>query len=437
MRTLLKLFSVLSVLMGAVALRAGDGGALRWEASVRSIEGRGDSLSVVIEYQVRDNGLSRDEAVVLSPVVRNGNLAAVLRPLAVYGEGIYPASASMRVSGDLEEVAVAAMDNALRITVEDVIPRREWMDTVSVMLSSSLWTYSGALRKDSVRKLGTYTREGGVSVNEVFPDPFVNPSCFSAVGRRGADCAVRRAEVAYDLDFPIFDDGLGSNAEVVAPIRALSAACGEPSYGAEPPVLVVRLSDRVSDDDAAAFAGSLSDQVLGELANIADIRLERSGDDADGPDVGTASVVLTVPASLLRRSGGIALVDAAPEVLEPVEFYWYAEALRQEGRKADVLCEGAGFYPDVECLNLAAAVELLRSYAHARASVFLRNAGRSPEAFWAEGVRLAEAGRSKEALDIFRAMAAGGDPRWLDLLPKAEKFVKTGTGFIPWNEVVL
>ena len=430
--------------------------SLSWSLDAMRVEGRGDSLLVSLTWSFNDWNVPSAKAMVFSPSLRNGEKVATLTPVAVYGRKLASSPGRQYASGNMSEVPVLNLYQPVRIRVDDVIPRSEWMDTVKVMLAVSEWSRHDGLVLRSTSQRAMFTRPEAPS-DPQFPwevqEPEERPEMF-------VDLSFR-APVRFERGAVKFDPSYGGNREGLSSFITKVAAFGSSTSFAVrssslvltvPPEGVAKESVKLSRSRVASVysymqkAGVFSKNVPERIGGGEDwdgvsdwVDGSRFKGDARLTEILAWEGTNDAKAGALRREkkavwdilseqcfpslGYIeynvsfrppafsipnfvrSVYEEVPEALGPRDF-WYLATEYDTGSPdwLDIICTGADLNPYDAALSLDAAFGLMDEGSVDAAAVYLRNAEGDPRVDYAYASWLYRKGRYSECIARLEAI---------------------------------
>ncbi len=445
-------FALLSLVAFSAAPRS-----LGWSVEGVRIIGGGDSLRVRVLWAFNDWEMDGNKAMVFAPSIVNGEHRATLRPVTVYGKRLVGDAYRVVASGNIAELAVVDLSKPVMVLTEDVLPRREWMDTVRVVLSVSEWARRSGLVLRSTSQRGVFTRPAEPA-RPVFPwTPLVPEEDRSE--RREQEF---EAPVAFDPESSKYDAYLGDNGYALdgfydrlqfltsgKEISVLSSelAVTVPPMGDENaelklsgarvqslysyfrkrgafrvrvPVRKAGGADWEGVSDWVSNSRFSGDQRLREILSLdlgsgyiweALSREKPAAMEEMGRDCfpGLSRVYYRFTYKVPRFEGPAAIEKVAsvvPEILSARDF-WRLVSLEESGSDAwlDALVASSKYHPEDRAFNYDIAMALMDRGAFNRAVPFVRGVGTlSDEGLYAFGVWLFGMGRYDEALSVFESL---------------------------------
>ena len=450
------LLLVPALLLAGVLCRGAGPKTFTWSLDGMRVEGRGDSLYVALTWTFSDWNIPAAKAMVFSPALRNGEKVATLTPVSVYGRKAATATPHMVASGNRSEVAVLNVMQPVRITVEDLIPRSEWMDTVKVSLTVSEWSKHDGLVLRSTSQRAVFYRPPAPDDPE-FPwdvlEPEERPEMFIDLSFR--------APLHFDGASVKFDPYFNGNREALEPFIAKVESFGSSSTFAVrssslvltvPPQGVQKESVKLSRSRVASVYDYLRKTGLFQKNTPERIG---GGEDWDGVSkwvMGTKykgderlmeilswEGTTDAKAGALRREKTFvwdilreqcfpalgyveynvsfrqptfnipgfvrSVYDTVPEALGPRDF-WYLATESETGSPEwlEIICTGADLNPYDTALNLDAAFGLMDEGSVDAAAPYLRNAEGDPRAQYAFASWLYRKGRYDECIARLEAI---------------------------------
>lgn len=485
MKRLLVVISFICVCMCAHA-QSKD---LSWSAEVYSIEGQGDSLRVSLTYTINDWNVDPSKAVVLSASLRNGSSIATLRPVTVYGRKIASQAARLVASGNRSEMVVASVPKRLQFSVVDIIPVRDWMDTVRVVIENSEWSKRGGLMQKSMRQLDMYVKPLRPSWSPSWKT--LEPQAW---GNNMRDVLVS-VPVAFDEGSSKFDQFLNGNRHELDEILPfLKALTSSKRFSVRSASMKMYCAPEGDDKSALALTKKRVQALYtfltksGAFKYVAPTR-EGAGNDWVGTvkwmeesDFSDDSMVREILSSSLpvdekivamkrhcpRQWAAVdslcfpklnrvefrfsfrplALKDASfvrplyvedPRLLVPHDFYLLAmDAGEFSDRWLDVMLDGARLWPNEKTLNLNAAYGLIQRGQFGLAGEFLRNAGDDPWKDYLQGLWHCGRGEWMTAEEVFSELESR-DSRALfrETHDAVRDVFLWEAGYIPWQKFTL
>lgn len=445
-----------ALLVAGCLCRAAAPKSLSWSLDGMKVEGRGDSLYVALTWTFNDWNVPATKAMVFSPALRNGDKMATLTPVTVYGKKAATSTPRVIASGNRSEVAVLDVQQPVRITVEDYIPRSEWMDTVRVMLTVSEWSRRDGLVLRSTSGRGMFVRPLA-PLEPQFPWDVLEPE--------------ERPELFVDLSFraPVHFEGnsvkfdsyyMGNRDALESFISKVTLFGSSTTFSVRssslvltvPPTGVQKESVKLSRSRVASVYSYL--QKAGVFKKNVPERIG-GGEDWDGVSAWVEGTkykgderlmeILSwegtsdAKAGALRREKNFvwdilreqcfpslgyveynvsfrtptfsipnfvrSVFDDVPEALGPRDF-WYLSTEYETGSPEwlEVICTGADLNPYDAALSLDAAFGLMDEGSVDAAAVYLRNAEDDPRADYAFASWLYRKGRYEECIARLEAI---------------------------------
>lgn len=450
------LFILAFPLAGGAQLRSSVG----WTVEGVSIRGAGDSLSVAVRWKVSGADIPSTRAVVLAPMIQSGTNRVSLTPVSFYGDKAL-SLAGEPVSGNRREYRFSRVVGLQSFVTEDVIPYHEWMDTVSVSVSSYEWMKGAGLSLMSVRGVGSYVRSPR-------PEDPVFPSVYEAPVQQAGQMGYVRLEapVHFREDSALVDeDGMESDSLFLAFASAVRSVTSSSKVSVRsgklfcfvPPEGTTAQSDILSrnrsnalynylrSDGAFRYGrperigsgedwdgllkwtestwfstdGRLMDILTGDLNDRERMSLLRrekpvfweAADTLCRPSLSRAVYEAVIKAPVFSSPEGIReFFQEMPQCLSAADFWRYASLYPQGSDYwLDVLLTGAYYHSDDVRLNRAVAWCLTERGSYGRAAVYLRNCGDDDKSRYAYAVWLYGQGRYGEMLDILRDLSYGSE----------------------------
>lgn len=433
-------------------LRSGVG----WTVESVSIKGEGDSVRVSLGWRVSGTEVAPTRAVVLSPVLQHGNARVSLTPVSFYGRKTLSLSGGP-VSGNVRERRFEDMVSGVTFLTEDVIPYREWMDTVSLAVSTYEWVKGSGLSTASFRQLGNYVKSPRPDDPD-FPMPYEAPLAEEGqVGRFriGAPAHFREDSALVD------EAGMEGDSLFRSFAEELRAFTSSPKVTIRSGELRCYVPPEGTPAQSDILSRNRSNSVYEYLRSGGAFRYGRPsrvgrGEDWDGFRDWTASTwyggdtrLMEILSggyndrerlSLIRREKPVFWEEAdrlcrpslsrveyeavfrrpvftvaemirdyfqeVPGVLSALDFWRYA-SLYPEGSDywLDVLMAGAYYHSDDVRLNRSVAACLTQRGAFGRAAVYLRNCGDDDMSVYAYALWLYGQGRYGETLEILQDLS--------------------------------
>lgn len=446
---------------------AGAREKLGWRVDAVSLQGGGDSLRVSVTYTVLDWNVDPNGAAVFCAKLENGERRATLTPVAVYGRKAVSQSQKGAVSGNDGEYQILNFRGPVTFTLTDVLPLRDWMDTVRVTLTDSEWTRRGGLVQRSKRTLETYYKEPApvIDLGWDYVAPRERRGTYSEVV-----VSLPVAFLGSDVDAsPEYSrknlDSLGVIARSFTSSRRVTVRSAELSVSTDPEG-TDRNNLNLSRRRASAVYTYL--QKRGSFKNVTPGRtgtgedwqgmvdwMESHGmvDDAVGETLSSGMSRDDMESAIRRNSPALwerldsvcfpllsrvafrasfrrpsfrdaravePFFEETPWMLEPFDFWYLAmNSDRKSDRCLDILMKGLEYWPESEELNLDAAFALMSRNLLPAAMVCLRYAGEGVHAQYARGMWMYLSGRYDEALPFFGRAAGQGvsdyDRVWSEL----------------------
>lgn len=460
-------------------LRSGVG----WAVDRVSLSSLGDSVRVRLSWRLSGADIPATRAVVLSPALQRGRMRVTLTPVSIYGTKA-ASVAGGPVSGNRRENVIGRVAGAMSFETVDVIPYRDWLDTVNVSVSTYEWMKATGLTEMSLRQVGTYVRSPRPE-DPVFPKPYEAPLRSEAtVGRFRIEAPVHFREDSALID----EEAMQSDSlyrEFAAGVRAFTSS----------PLVTVRSGELrcyVPPEGTTAQSDILSRNRVNALYNYlrrdGAFRYGRptrsgGGEDWDGFRAWTGSTWFGTDErlmeilsgsyndrermSVLRREKPVfwdmadtlcrPLLSRAvyegvfkvptfssaeairetfqevPGILSAADFWRYA-SLYPEGSDywLDVLLTGAYYHSDDVRLNRSVAACLTERGAFGRAAVYFRNCGDDDMTRYAYSLWLYGQKRYDETLSILRELSTKSE-FFRNVWEKSSPFVKwysNGAGWV-------
>lgn len=458
--------------------------SLSWSLDGIEVEGRGDSLAVALTWTFRDWNVPATKAMVFSPAIRKGNNFASLTPVSVYGRKAAQQADRLLASGHKGEQPVVDLSRPVTIRVEDVVPLRDWMDTLRITLSVSDWSKREGLVLRSTSQRGMFLRPEKPA-DFVFPWPdrepvkesqpygevsFWIPVRFASGSSKfdpgaGTDPAdldefVRRVKLltserrlalrSSSLIVTVPPMGVSKETVKLSRNRVTSLYSWMQRHGAFRSVAASRVGGGEDWDGVRAWVEATrygGDERLMEI-----LSWEGKSDSKAGairsekpvmwdilmkecfPSLGRA----TYECSYLRPRFEDAekirfFYDAMPELLSAHDFWFLAESYGLGTPEwLEIVVAGAALHPNDSALNLDAAFGLMEAGQPDAAAPFLRNAEGDSVTQYAYAMWLFKMGRYDEC--ILRLKDLGSRSNAYDaIIESAVPFIRWQTNHVPWK----
>lgn len=462
---------------------------LGWSCEVASVEGQGDSLRVSLTYTINDWNVDPSKAVVLSASLRNGQSIATLRPVSIYGKKIAMQAHRILASGNRNEVTVASVTKKLQFSVVDVVPVRDWMDTVSVFIENCEWSKRGGLMQKSLRQLDKFVKparpEWTPTWKTLEPEPW----------RGDMREIVVSVPIAFDEGSTKFDQFLNGNRheldDILPLLKALTSSkrfvvrkasmkCYAAPKGDDKSVLALtkkrvqsvysflnrsgafRYITPVRDGAGSDWAGTVKWMEESDFADESMVREILSSslpvdekiiamkrhcprqwaavDSLCFPKLERIEFAFTFrPISLTSADFVRPLYVEDPRLIVPHDFYLLAmDAGIDDDRWLDAMLDGARLWPRVPELNLNAAYGLIRIGQYGLASEFIRNAGDGVWSDYVMGLWHCARGEWMAAEEIFsRLEQKDSNPLFRETHDKVRDIFLWEEGYVPWSKFIV
>lgn len=458
--------------------------SLGWSLDGIEVEGRGDSLAVLLTWSFKDWNVAPAKAMVFSPALRKGNSFVSLTPVSVYGRKAAQQAGWVKASGDPQEVSVVDVSAPVKITTVDVFPMRDWMDTVKVTLEVRDWSKRDGLviRSSSQRaaflkperpadfRFPWNDREPARRYRQYVDLVYTVPVRFDGLSQKFEPEGIKEADgmdrfvsrvltFSSSKRFSVRSSSLvltvpptGVSKESVKLSRARVQSFyqylyRQGAFRSNQPQRIGGGEDWDGVREWVARSRYSGDPQLTEILSWEGRADAKAGAIRDGKPVVWGILVedcfpyqgrVTYNVSIKKpefpnASSVRAFYQEAPETLEPHDFWMLARDydLGTE-RWLEVVRTGADLFPDDPALNLDAAFGLMEEGRFNEASVYLRNADGDPDAPYAFVVWLYGMGRYDECADLLVELGSKTDA-YDALLESAVPFIRWQTNRVKWE----
>lgn len=457
---------------------------LSWSLDAVEVEGRGDSLAVAMTWTFRDWNVADAKAVVFSPALRRGDRLASLTPVSVYGRKAAQQADRLKASGNARELPVVDLSAPVTVRVVDVLPYRDWMDTVKVTLTVSDWS-----RRDGLVIRSTSQRAAFVKPRRPADFRFPWEDREPAKGNSQYGELTYTVPVRFDEGTTRFEPESIKEADGMERfVSRLKVFSSSRRFQVRSSSLVLTVSPsghskesvKLSRSRVQSFYSYLSKQGL--FRSVQPSRVG-GGEDWDGvrewvsrsrfsgdsklmeilswegktdakagairdekpavwevlsedcfPLLGHASYIVSFKRPSFSGGSAVrAFYDEAPEALQPHDFWLLARSYDLGTPQwLEVVCAGADQYPGDSALNLDAAFGLMEAGRFDAAAVHLRNADGDPGVRYAFAVWLYGMGRYDECIGILEDLGSR-TTAYDAVLESALPFIRWQTNRVAWE----
>jgi len=141
---------------------------VKWSVEEVDMHSRGDSVSIRLSYSFHNSHVASRSAYVLQPRISDGSHMILLRPVTIYhaesGDRITKVrSGNLPASGVENELKLISGQIDDIVTVEDILPREEWMNVCNISVLTSEWSWKDRCRTDRLLEVAGVTYPDHIS----------------------------------------------------------------------------------------------------------------------------------------------------------------------------------------------------------------------------------------------------------------------------------